>query len=193
MITEKLPFIIGIGLILKYLAYKKNLQILINCLLVFSIIYFWYIPKEKRKEEEEISSDELMKEYDILKTFEEDIGSDEGIKKIKEYLGHLAIDKYYDGNTKPELQNISDILESIRDILYGMELCFDDDQRLKEFRVNSLKLMETLTKNYVDKIYSYNKKNPYDPIYFNEPEPVNNYASLNNIFIPLLKHKPPRI
>lgn len=191
MIIGNLPYIIGAGIILKYLAYKKNIQILINCGLVFSIIYFWYIPKEKRKEKEEIASDELISEYDALKTFENDIGSDKGLNKIKEYLGHLALES----NTKREIDNISDILESIRDILKGMELSFDDenDIRLNEFKTHALKLMETLTKDYVDKIYSYNKNNEVDPIYFNEPEPANNSATLKNIFVPLLKHKPPKI
>lgn len=189
MIIGKLPYIIGIGLILKYLAYKKNLQILINCGLVFSIIYFWYIPKQKRKEKEEIASDELISEYDTLKTFEDDIGSDKGLKQIKEYLGHLAVES----NTKREMNNISDILESIRDTLKSMELSFEDDKRLNEFKINSLKMMETLTKNYIDKIYSYNKNNANNPIYFNEPEPANNSATLKHIFIPLLKHKPPKI
>ena len=108
-------------------------------------------------------------------------------------MGHLALDKYYDGNNKREIENISDILESIRDILSGMELTFDDNERLNEFKIVSLKFMETLTKNYVDKIYIHNRENRHDQIYFNEPEPANNSATLKNIFVPLLKHKTPRI
>ena len=37
-------------------------------------VYFWYLPKEEKKVKEEIVSDELLEEFEKLKTFEEDIG-----------------------------------------------------------------------------------------------------------------------
>lgn len=188
---NRLYLIIGIGIILKFLVHKKNLQIALNVFMVGALFYFWYLPKEEKKKQEEIATDELLEEYEKLKTFEEDIGSNVGIKNIKQYLSHLSHINFEED--KKELDHISDILENIRNELKSMTLSIENDTRLREFQNLSIALMTTLTKRYVDELFIYNKKNPYFPIDFDQPTPVNNKDTLNNIFLPLLKDKLPSI
>ena len=159
--------------------------------MVAAIFYFWYLPKEEKKEKEEIVSDELLQEYEKLETFKEDIGSNVGIENIKQYLSQLSHIKYK--ADKPELDYISDLLENIRNELKAMTLSIDNNNRLSEFQNLSRAMMTTLTKRYVDEIFIYNKKNPYFPIDFDQPTPINNDDTINNIFLPLLKDKLPNI
>jgi hypothetical protein len=146
---------------------------------------------KERQEEEEVASFELLEEFDKLKEFEGDIGSSQGINEIKEILGHFATDKYYDGNNKQELEKIGDLLQIIRNDLNSMKLSIEDNDRLIEFTELAHKLMDTLTKNYVTKIYNYNRKNLYNQIIFNGPTESNGFAEKNNVFLSLLKDKTP--
>lgn len=182
-----LYLILGGGIILKYIAYQQNIQIAINILLVGSLIYFWYLPKEERKKKEDIATDELIKEYDIIKSFEHDVGSNVSINTIKELLAHLS--EMDNDTSKEQIDRTADIIENIRDSLKSMSLSIENNNRLKEFTDISTQLMTTLTKRYVDTIYTYNKKEPYFPIDFDQPTPIHNINSINNIFLPLLKNK----
>jgi hypothetical protein len=188
---NRLYLIIGIGIILKYLVHKKNLHIALNVFMVGALFYFWYLPKEDKKEKVEIATDELLEEYEKLKNFEEDIGSNVGIKNIKQYLSHLSHINFK--ADKKELEHIADILETIRNELKSITLSIENDTRLREFQNLSKTMMTTLTKRYVDELFIYNKKNPYFPIDFDQPTPVNNKDTINNIFLPLLRDKLPSI
>ena len=43
-------------------------------------------------------------------------------------------------------------------------------------------LDDNFNKRYVDEIFIYNKKNPYFPTDFDQPSPINNDDTINNIF-----------